>query len=261
MPRYGGWEMRTVVFARRNAKELLRDPISYLFCLGFPLVMLLIMTVLNENISAQANMVIFRIDYLSSGIAVFGLTFVMLFTCLQIAKDRGSAFLMRLYASPMAASEFIGGYILPLLVIAVLQSLITYAASVVIGLFTGFSFQIGGLLLAMAVLVPADLLFIGFGLLFGTVFNEKAAPGLCSVIISLSVILGGIWMDVGALSGGLKRICEMLPFYHIVEAARGAVRGDLGGMAGHMIIVAGYTVVVFMFAIVMFANKRQQDLR
>ncbi len=253
--------MRTIVFSGRNAKELLRDPISYLFCLGFPLVMLLIMTVLNENIPAQANMVIFRIDYLSSGIAVFGLTFVMLFTCLQIAKDRGSAFLMRLYASPMKASEFIGGYILPLLVIAVLQSVITYAASVVIGTVTGISFEISGLLLAMAVLIPADLLFIGFGLLFGTVFNEKAAPGLCSVIISLSAILGGIWMDVGALSGGLKNICEVLPFYHIVEAARGAVRGNLDGIAGHMAVVGVYTVVVFALAIFVFSRKRQQDLR
>lgn len=253
--------MRAVVFAGRNAKELLRDPISYIFCLGFPLVMLVIMTVLNESIPTEANMVIFRIDYLSSGIAVFGLTFVMLFTCLQIAKDRGSAFLLRLYASPMKASEFIVGYILPILVIAVLQSAVTYAASVIVGVITGYTFQVGGLLLAMAVLLPADILFIGFGLLFGTVFSEKAAPGLCSVIISLSAILGGIWMDVRALSGGLKSICEALPFYHIVEAARGAVRGDMGEIASHMLVVVIYTVVVFALSIIVFAKKRQQDLR
>lgn len=253
--------MKAVVFAGRNAKELLRDPISYIFCLGFPLVMLAIMTVLNENIPAEANMVIFRIDYLSSGIAVFGLTFVMLFTCLQIAKDRSSAFLLRLYASPMTAAEFIIGYILPILVIAVLQSVITYAVSVVIGAVTGYSFVIGRMLLALMVLLPADFLFIGFGLLFGTVFSEKAAPGLCSVIISVSAILGGIWMDVGSLSGGFKHICEALPFYHIVEAARGAVRGEMSGLASHMLIVMAYTVVVFIMSVFLFAKKRQQDLR
>lgn len=253
--------MRAVAFAGRNAKELLRDPISYIFCLGFPLVMLAIMTVVNESIPAEAHMVIFRIDYLSSGIAVFGLTFVMLFTCLQVAKDRGSAFLLRLYASPMTAAEFIVGYILPILVIAVLQSVITYAASVIIGAVTGYSFAIGGLVLAMAVLLPADLLFIGFGLMFGTVFNEKAAPGLCSVIISVSAILGGIWMDVGSLNGGLKHFCEALPFYHIVEAARGAVRGEMSGLASHMLVAMAYTVVVFAIAVFVFAKKRQQDLR
>ncbi|MDE5820532.1 MAG: ABC transporter permease [Lachnospiraceae bacterium] len=253
--------MRAVVFAGRNAKELLRDPISYIFCLGFPLVMLAIMTVLNENIPPEANMVIFRIDYLSSGIAVFGLTFVMLFTCLQIAKDRSSAFLLRLYASPMTAAEFIIGYILPILVIAVLQSVITYAVSVIIGAVTGYSFVIGRMFLAMLVLLPADFLFIGFGLLFGTVFSEKAAPGLCSVIISVSAILGGIWMDVGSLSGGFQHVCEALPFYHIVEAAREAVRGDLSRIASHMLIVMAYTIVVFMVSVFLFAKKRQQDLR
>ena len=253
--------MRAVVFAGRNAKELLRDPISYIFCLGFPLVMLAIMTVLNENIPEEANMVIFQIDYLSSGIAVFGLTFVMLFTCLQVAKDRSSAFLLRLYASPMTAAEFIAGYILPILVIAVFQSAITYAVSVVIGAVTGYSFAADGLLLAMAVLLPADFLFIGLGLLFGTVFNEKAAPGLCSVIISLSAILGGIWMDVGGLSGGLKQLCEALPFYHIVEAARNAVHGNTNGIAAHMLIVLVYTVVIFAVSLFVFAKKRQQDLR
>ncbi|MCM1538000.1 MAG: ABC transporter permease [bacterium] len=253
--------MRTVAFAGRNAKELLRDPISYLFCLGFPLVMLVIMTVLNESIPAQANMVIFRIDYLSSGIAVFGLTFVMLFTCLQVAKDRSSAFLLRLYASPMTAAEFIGGYILPILVIAVLQSMITYLASVMIGAVTGYTFKLSGLLLALIVLLPADFLFIGLGLLFGTIFNEKAAPGLCSVIISLSAILGGIWMDVEALGGALKKICEALPFYHIVEAARDTVRGNAGQTAGHLLVVTAYAVVVFALSVFVFAKKRQQDLR
>ncbi len=253
--------MKATIFAGRNTKELLRDPISYIFCLGFPLVMLLVMTVINESIPAEANMVIFRIEYLSSGIAVFGLTFVMLFTCLQIAKDRSSAFLLRLYASPMTAADFIVGYTLPILAIAVCQSAITYLASVIVGAVTGYSFSVGGLLLAMAVLLPADILFIGLGLLFGTLFSEKAAPGLCSVIISLSAILGGIWMDVEHLSGGFKGLCEALPFYHIVVAARCAVRGNTGELAPHLLIAAGYMLVISVLSVAAFAGKRQRDLR
>ncbi len=253
--------MRAIVFAGRNAKELLRDPISYIFCLGFPLVMLFIMTVVNENIPKEANMVIFRIEYLSGGIAVFGLTFVMLFTCLQVAKDRGSAFLLRLYASPMTAPDFIVGYILPILAIAVAQSAVTYIASVAVGAVTGYTFSVGGLLLAMLILLPADLFFIGTGLLFGTIFNEKAAPGLCSVIISLSAILGGIWMDVENLGGGLKSVCEALPFYHIVTAARAAVLGKNGEIMPHLLIVAAYAAAVFALSVVVFARKRQKDLR
>lgn len=253
--------MRATVFAGRNAKELLRDPISYIFCLGFSLVMLFIMTVVNESIPKEANMVIFRIEYLSGGIAVFGLTFVMLFTCLQVAKDRGSAFLLRLYASPMTAADFIVGYILPILAIAVAQSAVTYIASVAVGAVTGYTFSVGGLLLAMFVLLPADLFFIGTGLLFGTIFNEKAAPGLCSIIITLSAILGGIWMDVENLGGGLKSVCEALPFYHIVTAARAAVLGNNGEIMPHLLIAAAYAAAVFVLSVIVFARKRQKDLR
>ena len=91
---------KTIAFSGRNFKELVRDPLSYIFCLGFPLVMLVVMTLVNDSIPKETNMTIFRIDNLAGGIAVFGLTFVMLFVCLTVAKDRSGAFLMRLYSTP-----------------------------------------------------------------------------------------------------------------------------------------------------------------
>lgn len=253
--------MRTKIFAERNRKELLRDPLSYIFCLGFPLIMLAIMTVVNNSIPKEANMVIFRIDYLSSGIAVFGLAFIMLFTCLQVSKDRSSAFLLRLYASPMKASEFIVGYLVPLFGIALLQAVISYGASFIIGLLVDMDLRLERLLLATLVLVPAAFTFIAIGLLFGTLCNEKAAPGLCSIIITVSAMLGGIWMDVENLAGGMKTMCEVLPFYHMVMAARKAVRGEFGEILQHLLIVCVYMIIIFVLAIVVFAAKRQKDLR
>ncbi len=121
-------------FSVRNFKEIIRDPLSYIFCLGFPLVMLIVMTVINDGIPPQTGMTIFRIDNLAGGIAVFGLTFVMLFTCLNVAKDRSGAFLVRLYATPMRSEDFILGYVLPTSLLAVLQILITLAAAFVVSL-------------------------------------------------------------------------------------------------------------------------------
>ena len=76
--------MKSIVFANRNFKELVRDPLSWIFCLGFPLVMLAIMTVINNSIPAEAGMTLFEIESLAPGIMIFGLTFVMLFACLLI---------------------------------------------------------------------------------------------------------------------------------------------------------------------------------
>lgn len=253
--------MRARVFAERNKKELLRDPLSYIFCLGFPIVMLLVMTLVNNSIPKEANMLIFRIDYLSSGIAVFGLVFIMLFTCLMVSKDRSSAFLLRLYASPMSASDFIMGYLFPLFGIALIQCVISYAAAWVISMAVGVELSVGRLLLAVLVLVPGAMLFIAVGLLFGTLCNDKAAPGICSIIITVSAILGGIWMDVENLTGGLKTLCEILPFYHMVLAARNTVLGNDTEILPHLLIVCAYMAVLLVVAIIVFSAKRQKDLR
>ncbi|MGN1109564.1 MAG: ABC transporter permease, partial [Oscillospiraceae bacterium] len=140
---------RILAFSSRNIKELLRDPLSYIFCLGFPLVMLVIMSIVNQSIPAEANMTIFNIENLSAGIAMFGLSFVMLFTCLTVSKDRSGAFLTRLYASPMRSADFIAGYMLPVLVLALIQLVISFAASLLAAVILGENtMNIGGVLLA-----------------------------------------------------------------------------------------------------------------
>lgn len=251
--------MRTVTFSKRNIKELLRDPLSYLFCLGFPVVMLAVMTIVNKSIPPQANMTIFNINNLSAGIAVFGFTFIMLFTALQISKDRGSAFLIRLYASPIKPSEFIAGYTIPLFIIAAAQCLITYITSFIISILVDAQLNIPDMLASTAILLPSALMFIGFGLLFGSIFNDKAAPGLCSIIITLSCMLGGIWMDVENLNGGLKKLCEILPFYHCVKTGRMAISGNYDGFGKSMAIVCIYAVIVYVLSVAVFNFKMRKD--
>ncbi len=221
-------------FSARNFKEIIRDPLSYIFCLGFPLVMLIVMTVINDGIPPQTGMTIFRIDNLAGGIAVFGLTFVMLFTCLNVAKDRSGAFLVRLYATPMRSEDFILGYVLPTSLLAVLQILITLAAAFVVSLIVGIELNVLGLLLALLSLLPTVVMMIALGLLFGTLFSEKAAPGLCSIVISLASFLGGVWFDADGLGGVMLKICEVLPFYHAVKAARMASALKFDGYLPHL---------------------------
>ena len=87
---------RILAFSSRNIKELLRDPLSYIFCLGFPIVMLIIMTLVDQSIPPESGMTVFHINNLCGGIAMFGQTFVMLFTAITVAKDRSGSFLVRM---------------------------------------------------------------------------------------------------------------------------------------------------------------------
>ncbi len=253
--------MRSIIFCRRTIKELLRDPLSYIFCLGFPLVMLVIMTIVDRSIPKEVGMELFHIQSLAPGIALFGLTFVMLFTCLQASKDRSSAFLTRLYASPMNAVDFIGGYTMPLLMIAFLQIVIAFVASIIIGRITGYEFQLGNILLCILVLLPSAVMFIAFGLFFGTLLNDKAAPGICSIIITAASLLGGVWMDVDAIGGTFMKVCHVLPFYHGASAARMALQGNYDKLGKSLVIILVYALVIYLLSALLFQRKMQSDLK
>lgn len=252
---------RIIAFSSRNLKEMLRDPLSYIFCLGFPLVMLVIMSVINQSIPHEANVTTFNIENLAGGIAMFGQSFIMLFTCLCVSKDRAGAFLTRLYSSPMKSGEFILGYMLPMILLSIVQAVITYAASMICAVIIGGSMiSVAGALLSVVTLIPGAVFFISAGLLFGSLFNDKAAPGLCSVIISLASILGGIWFDCESAGGFILDLCKVMPFYHSVSATRMATVVAFDGMGIHLLITAAYAIVFAVLSSVVFRSKMRADL-
>lgn len=247
--------MKSLVFAQRNIKEILRDPLSWIFCVGFPLVMLLIMSVINSSIPAEAGMALFELPKLAPGIAMFGLTFVMLFACLLISGDRSEAFLLRVFTSPMKPADYIAGYTLPLIVLSMGQSIITGAVSAVMGIAQNTEINVGNMLLSVIISLPSIIMYVSFGLLFGTLLNKNAAPGICSIIISFSGMLGGIWMDVDAIGGTLGKICNALPFLHSVKAARLAYAGEFAESLSETGIIAIWAVGITIVAILIFRKK------
>lgn len=256
-----GENMRSLVFANRTIKEILRDPLSYIFCLGFPLIMLVIMSIVDQSIPSQAGMTVFHIENLAPGIAYFGLTFVMLFTSIQISKDRTTALLLRLYASPMKSVDYIIGYTLPVIVLAAMQMVICFMAAFIVGICTGYTFSISAILLSVLALLPSVFLFIGFGLLFGTVVNEKAAPGLCSIIIACVGMIGGIWMDIDGLGGAIQKVANVLPFYHGVQLAKTPFNASVKQAGMHLSVTLGCAVAVYVIAVLVFQGKMKKDVK
>jgi len=253
---------RTLQFSKRNLLEISRDVLSYIFCIGFPLVMLVIMTLVNESIPKEAGMTIFRIDNLAGGIGIFGLTFVMLFSAMAVSKDRTSSFLIRMYASPMKSSDFTNGYLLPMLVVALAQSVLSFIASLLISLIVGDALNPLGLLAGILALLPSALFFIFIGILFGTLFNEKAAPGLCSIIISLGSFLGGIWFDAEGTGGVMLKICKCTPFLYCTKSVRSALHltFDWEGFWLPILIVAASAAVMAVLSTLVFRTKMKADL-
>jgi len=239
---------RMMVFAARNRREILRDPLTLCFALLMPLALLGLMTAIQNSVPVE----IFALPKLTPGIAVFSLSFITLFSGILIAKDRSTAFSMRLFVSPLSSSECILGYCLPLLPIAMLQAAACFLLALCLGLTAT-----PRILLSLLVMIPAALLYIAFGLLFGVLFNDKQVGGFFSIFVNVTTWLSGIWFDLSLIGGAFSAISYALPFVHAVDAAHAALAGDYGEILPHLLYVFLYTAAAFAAAVLLFRRKRR----
>lgn len=243
--------MKLLTFTNRTAKEILRDPLTVIFGLGFPLVLILLLSAIQANVPVS----LFEIGSLTPGITVFGLSFMTLFAATLIAKDRESSLMQRLYTTPLKATDFILGYALPIIPIAVTQSLICYVVAIILGLKMTLN-----ILWAILMIVPISAFFIALGLLFGSILNVKQVGGICGALLTnLTAWLSGVWFDLELVGGAFKKIAHMLPFVHAVELERALLSGNYSDMFPHIWWVLGYAVGAILLAILFFFRQMKNQ--
>ena len=243
--------MRVMTFAKRCAKEILRDPINLGFGLGFPLVLLLLLSSMQKNLPVS----LFEIDTLTPGITVFGLSFMTLFSATLIAKDRESAFLQRLYATPISGVEFILGYMLPMLPIAITQTVICYLFAIPLGL--TFSVNV---IYAILGIIPMAIFNIALGLLFGSILGVKQVGGICGALLTnLSAWPSGVWFDLKLVGGAFEKIANLLPFLHGAEMEKSLFNGNLESAMLHILPILLYSTFATAVAIVCFLRQMKKQ--
>ena len=243
--------MKMLTFAKRCAKEILRDPVNLGFGLGFPLVLLVLMSAIQANIPVP----LFEIEKLTPGICVFGLSFMTLFSATLIAKDRESAFLQRLYTSPLTGVDFILGYMLPILPIALTQTVICCLCAIALGLPVTVNVLYG--ILGM---IPVAVFYIGLGLLCGSVLGVKQVGGICGALLTnLSGWFSGVWFDLELVGGVFRKIANALPFLHGVEMEKALLAGDFGGALSEFFPVMLYGVIATVIAVFLFLRQMNRQ--
>jgi len=243
--------MKMITFAKRCAKEILRDPINLGFGLGFPLVLLLLLSSLQANIPVP----LFEIDTLTPGITVFGLSFMTLFSATLIAKDRESALLQRLYTTPLAGVDFIIGYMLPLLPIALGQTVICYLFAIPLGLTVS-----ANILYAVIGIIPMAIFNIALGLLCGSLLGVKQVGGICGALLTnLSAWLSGVWFDLKLVGGLFERIAAALPFVHAAEMEKALFSGNPQAAAAHIPPVLLYSALITAAAVFCFLRQMKKQ--
>ena len=243
--------MKMLTFAKRCAKEILRDPLNLVFGLGFPIVLLLLLSAIQSNIPVS----LFEIDRLTPGITVFGLSFMTLFSSTLLARDRESSFLQRLYTTPLKAGDFILGYMLPMIPIAAAQGIACYAVALALGLRVSLH-----IVYAVLMMIPISVFYIALGLLCGSLFNVKQVGGICGALLTnLSAWLSGVWFDLKLVGGFFEKIANALPFVHAVEMEKALFRGDLTLAGEHILPIALYSLGAAAVAVLCFLRQMKKQ--
>ena len=243
--------MRMLAFAKRNAKEILRDPLNLGFGLGFPLVLLMLLSALQRNIPVS----LFEIDTLTPGITVFGLSFMTLFSATLVAKDRESAFLQRLYTTPLKGFEFIIGYMLPLLPIALAQTVICYLFAIPLGLTVS-----ANIIYAVIGIIPMAVFNVALGLLCGSIFGVKQVGGICGALLTnLSAWLSGVWFDLKLVGGFFEKLANALPFFRAAEAEKALFGGNSELAFSHILPIIIYCISITAVAVFFFLKQMKKQ--
>lgn len=243
--------MRLLTFSGRTAKEILRDPLNLGFGFVFPIILILLLSAIQANIPVK----LFEIENLTPGITIFGLSFMTLFSATLIAKDRESALLQRLYTTPLTATDFIFGYMLPILPIAIVQSIGCYIVAIVLKLPVTLT-----ILYAIAFIIPISLFFISLGLLCGSILNVKQAGGICGALLTnLVAWLSGAWFDLDLVGGIFKQIAYVLPFVHATELEKAVLNANYTDIFPHLLWVLAYTVATTIIAVLLFVKQMKKQ--
>ena len=243
--------MRMLTFAKRCTKEIVRDPLTLAFGLGFPLVLLFLLSAMQANIPVS----LFEIDKLTPGITIFGLSFMTLFSATLIAKDRESAFLQRLYTTPLTALDFILGYMIPILPITLAQTTICYLVAIALGLTVSVN-----ILFAIVGILPMAIFNISLGLLCGSLLGVKQVGGICGALLTnLSAWLSGVWFDLELVGGFFEKLANILPFAHAVELEKALIAGNFQAAGVHILSVLLYSMGITVVAVLCFLQQMKKQ--
>lgn len=241
--------MRTLNFAKRNFKEIIRDPLSIIFAVILPLFLLFIF----QQFDIPTDN--YKIENFTPGIVIFSFSFITLFTAMLISKDRSTSLLIRLGISPMKPMDYIFGYIISIIPIIIIQNISFFILAIILGL--NFSINI---IWAALISIVIAVLFIAIGILIGSIFSEKASSGISSIVVQLVCFTSGMYFSKDMLGDVFSKVCDYLPFDSCVTIIKGVMNNklDLIGIRNIVVFIV-YLLVTLVVSIIVFRKKMISD--
>lgn len=209
---------------RVELKLFLREPLTVLFVLVLPLVMLY---VLNGVFGSQADPSVWQglppIDfYTSAYVALTAATAGVLALPVHLAGYREQGVLRRFRASAVRPATLIGAHMAVTVVIATAGAVLLTIMSIAV-YDAALPQDWGGVIIGFAL---TAISFAGLGTLLGFVLpTARAAQGLGVLLFFLFLMLGGAGPPKEVLPDALARGSEAIPVTHAAELLRGPWTG------------------------------------
>ncbi|MBE6948459.1 MAG: ABC transporter permease [Ruminococcaceae bacterium] len=242
--------MRAVNFAKRNFKEIIRDPLSVIFAIALPLFLLFIFQ--QFNIPSD----VYSIENFTPGIVIFSFAFITMFTATLVAKDRTTSLITRLCASPMGITDYILGYVIAVLPLVFIQNVLFFGAALLLGLKFGVN-----ILLTILVSIPLSLLFIELGILLGCVTTDRSSAGVSSIIVQLVAFTSGMYFEADMMGGFFNTLCKLLPFSGCLDITKAVLNGTYEALTSSVLTVIIYTASITTLASILFKRKLESDTK
>lgn len=193
------------------------------------------------------------VDFMGPGIIVFGLLILIPTSARTMVRDKEKGFLARLLTTPTRPVEFISGYLLCLVVIAIAQIIIFMVGAWSLGMDI-----VGSMWLAFLVFFFTGLCSIGIGMVVASLTrSENQAEPLCWLFAMPLAMLSGCWFSIELLPSYLRAVASAFPYAHTIAAARAVlIRGvGLEAINTDMLFLVGWAVVVFLIGVILFRRS------
>jgi len=194
-----------------------------------------------------------EIDFIAPGIIIFGLLIMIPTSARIMVRDKEKGFLSRLLTTPTRPLDFISGYSLCLVFIAIVQIIIFIAVARLFGMDI-----VGSLGLAFLIFFLTGLCSIGIGMVVASLSkSENQAEPLCWIFAMPLAMLSGCWFSIEMLPSYLRTVAYAFPYAHAIDASRSVlIRGvGLEAVSYDLLFLVGWAVVIFAIGVILFRRS------
>ena len=233
-PRHAGYLRYELLRIARNRR-------FFLFALGFPLVIYLLIAVPNRHVSNFLETGLSAPLYYMVSLAAFGTMSAMLSTGTRIASERDTGWNRLLRTTPLAPRAYLTAKVAT----AYLTVLLTIALLYVAGIALGVRLPVAEWVAMTALILVALIPFAALGILLGHVLTGDTVAPAVGGIAAVLAFAGGTWFPVG--TGVFYEFARLLPSYWLVQASRVALDGG-GWTTWGWVVVALWSLVLGVLA-------------